>query len=182
MRRSGQGRTAQQERQRQIRELVARHPIASQLELVEHLNGRGFRVTQATISRDIAQLGLVKTTRGERQVYVSPEDLAGSGQPDDQGLRRILRDVPVSVGRSGLTLVLTGRPGTAGIVGEAIDRSGLHEQEGTLAGDNTILVLFADEPRLERWLARFRELQGLPGLSVGVPAGDPVLGDAEDGR
>ena len=59
----------------------------------------------------------------------------------------------MTVGRSGLILVLTGTPGTASVVAQAIDESTLHEQEGTLAGDNTLLVLFADEARLERWLA-----------------------------
>ena len=74
-------------------------------------------------------------------------------------MRRILFDVPVTVGRSGLILVLTGTPGTASVVAQAIDESTLQEQEGTLAGDNTLLVLFADEPRLERWLERFRSIQ-----------------------
>ncbi|HUP54006.1 MAG TPA: hypothetical protein VM408_00760, partial [Methylomirabilota bacterium] len=78
----------------------------------------------------------------------------------DERLRRILLDVPVTVGRSGLSLVLTGTPGTASVVAQAIDESSLHEQEGTLAGDNTLLVLFADERRLERWLERFRAIQG----------------------
>ena len=67
--------------------------------------------------------------------------------------------MPVTVGRSGLILVLVGTPGTASVVAQAIDESTLQEQEGTLAGDNTLLVLFADEPRLERWLARFRAIQ-----------------------
>jgi arginine repressor len=69
----------------------------------------------------------------------------------------------VTVGRSGLILVLTGQPGTASVIAQAIDDSSLHEQEGTLAGDNTLIVLFADERRLERWLARFQALQPLPG-------------------
>jgi transcriptional regulator of arginine metabolism len=64
----------------------------------------------------------------------------------------------VRIGRSGLTLVLTGTPGTASVIAQAIDESTLREQEGTLAGDNTLLVLFADEPRLERWLERFDAL------------------------
>jgi transcriptional regulator of arginine metabolism len=80
----------------------------------------------------------------------------------DDRLRRILADIPVTVGRSGLILVLTSSPGTASVIAQAIDESGLSDQEGTLAGDNTLLVLFADETRLERWLARFRELQELP--------------------
>jgi transcriptional regulator of arginine metabolism len=77
----------------------------------------------------------------------------------DDRLRRILTDVPVTIGRSGLILVLTGTPGTASVVAQAIDESSLQEQEGTLAGDNTLLVLFADEARLERWLGRFEAIQ-----------------------
>ena len=65
----------------------------------------------------------------------------------------------MTVGRSGLTLVLVGTPGTASVVAQAIDESSLQDQVGTLAGDNTLLVLFADEPRLERWLDRFTALQ-----------------------
>lgn len=148
-----------QERQRAIRELVARTPIASQDELVLALARRGFAVTQATVSRDIAELGLVKVARGDRHVYLSPEDLAPPVRPAaDERLRRILADVPVTVARSGLTLVLLGTPGTANLVAQAIDESGLTEQVGTLAGDNTVLVLFPDEARLERWLERFEAL------------------------
>ena len=58
---------------------------------------------------------------------------------------RILGDIPVTIGRSGLILVLTGTPGTASAIAQAIDESSLREQEGTLAGDNTLLVLFADD-------------------------------------
>jgi len=150
-------------RQRAIRELVAREPIGSQGELVARLVERGFPATQATVSRDITELGLVKVTRGDRHVYLSPEDLAApSPTPTDERLRRILLDIPVTVGRSGLILVLTGTPGTASAVAQAIDESTLTEQEGTLAGDNTLLVLFADEARLERWHERFRQIQALP--------------------
>jgi hypothetical protein len=62
-------------------------------------------------------------------------------------------------------------------VAQAIDESTLHEQEGTLAGDNTLLVLFADEERLERWLDRFRSLQGLSGP---VPAGPSPAGTSPE--
>ncbi len=153
-------RATKQARQRAIREIVARDPVRSQADMAVRLGGRGFAVTQATVSRDIAELGLVKVARAVGHVYVSPEDLAAPAeQPSDERLERILRDVPVTIGRSGLILVLTGAPGTASVVAQAIDESTLHDQEGTLAGDNTLLVLFADETRLERWLARFREIQ-----------------------
>jgi transcriptional regulator of arginine metabolism len=169
--------SAKRERQRAIRELVAREPIGSQQELAERLGERGFDATQATVSRDIAELGLVKVFRGNRHVYVAPEDVAAPPpSASDDRLRAILRDVPVTVGRSGLILVLTGTPGTASVVAQAIDESTLSEQEGTLAGDNTVLVLFADDARLERWLARFRQIQSLPGVpgSAGAEAAPEV--------
>ena len=157
-------------RQRAIRQLIASRPVGSQRELVDALIAQGFDVTQATVSRDITELGLLKAPRADGHVYMSPEDVAsrtpGGGiagattpRPADERLRRILSDVPVTVGRSGLILVLTGTPGTASVVAQAIDESSLQEQEGTLAGDNTLLVLFADADRLERWLDRFQAIQ-----------------------
>lgn len=150
-------------RQRAIRELVARSAIASQQDLVDALRSRGMDVTQATVSRDVAELGLVKISRADRHVYVAAADLAAVGPPtSDALLRRLLADIPVRVGRSGLILVLTSAPGTASSIAQAIDQSTLTDQEGTLAGDNTLLVLFADEDRLERWLTRFRALGPQP--------------------
>ena len=171
---------AKRERQRAVREIVARSPMSSQLDLVRALRARGVDVTQATVSRDIAELGLVKVWRGDRHVYVAPEDLAPAPVPaSDHRLRRLLADIPVSVGRSGLILVLTSSPGTANAIAQAIDQSSLSEQEGTLAGDNTLIVLFADEARLDRWLTRFRSLQegaptGLAGLPETVPEALPA--------
>ena len=156
----GAGPGAKRERQRTIRELVARQSATSQGELAAQLRDRGFGVTQATVSRDIAELGLVKVARGDRHVYVSPADLAVPPAPSDDHLRRIVADIPVEVGRSGLILLLVGAPGTAAVLAQAIDDSTMDEQEGTLAGDNTLLVLFRDEARLERWLVRFRAIQG----------------------
>ena len=155
-------------RQRAIRQLIASRPIGSQRELVDALTAQGFDITQATVSRDITELGLLKAPRTDGYVYISPEDVAprvpsplpnpGPSASDDR-LRRILADVPVTIGRSGLILVLTGTPGTASVVAQAIDESSLQEQEGTLAGDNTLLVLFADDFRLERWRSRFEAIQ-----------------------
>jgi transcriptional regulator of arginine metabolism len=144
--------------------------------VVDALIEQGFDVTQATVSRDITELGLLKAPVGDGQhAYVAPEDMVSPAAPaatspaaSDERLRRILFDVPVTVGRSGLILVLVGTPGTASVVAQAIDESTLREQEGTLAGDNTLLVLFADEPRLERWLERFRSIQDSIAGSVPV--------------
>ena len=159
---------AKRDRQRAIREIVGREAIASQQELADRLAARGFAVTQATVSRDIAELGLAKAWRGEHHVYVlegeGPRAPAGS----DERLRRILEDIPVIVGRSGLILVLTGSPGTASVIAQAIDESTLSEQVGTVAGDNTLLVLFADEPALGRWLDRFTALQSTVAPGAGT--------------
>ena len=120
------------------------------------------------MSRDIADLGLAKAWRGEHHVYVledeGPRAVAGS----DERLRRILEDIPVTVARSGLILVLVGQPGTASVIGQAIDESTLSEQVGTLAGDNTLLVLFADEDRLLAWRGHFERI--LATVLEGPPA------------
>ncbi|HUG48277.1 MAG TPA: arginine repressor [Candidatus Limnocylindria bacterium] len=156
------GRAQKRERQRVMRELVNRQPVTNQTEFVGLLAQRGFAVTQATVSRDIGELGLVKTVRAGRHVYAFPEDITSAPRATDEALRRVLRDLPVTVGRSGLIVLLVSSPGSAGAIAEAIDRSSLNEQEGTLAGDNTVLVLFRDEARLERWLDRLAELNGAP--------------------
>jgi transcriptional regulator of arginine metabolism len=146
-------------RQQHIRDLVSTRRVASQQDLVRLLAERGFAVTQATVSRDIGEMGLVRMGRAGGHAYTSPTDLDVQQRSDD-AIRRVLTDLPVTVGRSGLILLLTGSPGSAPAIAEAIDRSSLTEQEGTLAGDNTVLVLFRDEQRLERWRARLRQILG----------------------
>ncbi len=158
--RPSSNRALKRKRQQLVQELVATRAVASQHELVDLLAERGFEVTQATVSRDITELGLVKTTHGGRHVYALPGDLSPAlPAASDERLRRVLDDYPIDIGRSGLTLLLVSEAGVANAIGQAIDESTFDEQEGTLAGDNTILVLFADEARLEAWLERFEALR-----------------------
>lgn len=157
-------RALKRERQRTLREIVSSQAVSSQHELVTLLSRRGFEVTQATVSRDITELGLVKIPYHGRHIYAWPADIA-TLPSDDQRLRRVLADYPIHVGRSGLTLLLITEAGVANAIGQAIDESTLDEQEGTLAGDNTLLVLFADEGRLQRWLERFETLRATVGAS-----------------
>jgi transcriptional regulator of arginine metabolism len=159
-RQPGTTRAAKRDRQRAIRELVARYPVASQQEFAELLAERGFDVTQATVSRDIADLGLVKVVRSDRHVYASPEDLAPPPIQSDESLRRLMNDLPLTVRRSGLILLLISSPGSANAIAQAIDESNLGDQEGTLAGDNTVLVLFADEDKLQRWQQKLERIRG----------------------
>lgn len=131
--------------------------MENQQQLADLVTARGYRVTQTTISRDIAALGLAKVFRDGLHVYAAPGNLRPPAT-DDAMLLRVLRDVPVEIRRSGLILLLVSTPGSASIVAEAIDRSALEGPEGTVAGDNTVLVLFADAPRLNRWRG---QLEGL---------------------
>jgi transcriptional regulator of arginine metabolism len=153
---------AKRQRQQAIREIIDAEPIGSQQDLAERLTLRGFSVTQATVSRDIAELGLVKVPRDDRHAYVAAPTAEPPRRLGDERLRRILADIPVTIGRSGLILLVIGTPGTASVIAQAIDDSTLQEQEGTLAGDNTLLVLFSDETRLERWLERFDAIRTQP--------------------
>lgn len=153
-------RALKRQRQQLIRDLVAAHAVASQHQLVDLLRQHDCEVTQATVSRDIAELGLVKTTHGGQHIYASPGDLSAPlPTASDERLRRVLSDYHIDIGRSGLTLLLVSEAGVANAIGQAIDESTFDEQEGTLAGDNTILVLFSDEARLQAWLERFEGLR-----------------------
>ena len=155
---------SKRDRQRAIRELVARQPIGSQQELVDRLNARGFAVTQATVSRDIARARARQgpARRAATSTSCPRRSRGAAARPGatpalaDERLRRILADIPVTIGRSGLILLVTGSPGTASVIAQAIDESSLTEQEGTLAGDNTLLVLFADEAAAARLARPFR--------------------------
>ncbi len=175
---NGSGVHSKQRRQRALLDLVASSPIGSQEELVERLRGAGFEVTQATVSRDASELGLVKVPRGDRHVYATPE-AAATGNLYDARLRRLLEDIPVRIGRSGLSLVLLATPGSAGAIAQAIDQSSLRDQVGTLAGDNTLLVLFETEAALQRWLVRFQSYQ--PAGAATLPVG-PSLAHSEAPR
>lgn len=160
VRASGSSRASRDDRRRAIEAIVAARPVTSQRELVGLLAARGFDVDGATVSRDVAALGIVKVMRDGHRVYALPGELAPAGRAGEASLRRLLDDLPIEVRRSGLTLLLITQPGMASALAQALDDSSLQEQEGTLAGDNTVLVLFADEARMARWRARFDGLRG----------------------
>jgi transcriptional regulator of arginine metabolism len=146
-------------RQQQIRDLIGTRPIRTQHELAAALRDRGFRATQATVSRDVAELGLIKVARdGGERVYAVP---ARSGQQEtsaDERLAMILRDLPVNIRPAGLLLVLRATPGSAHAIAAALDRTGWPEVAGSIAGDDTVFVACADRAAVERLYKRLQRL------------------------
>jgi transcriptional regulator of arginine metabolism len=141
--------TSRVARQGRIVELVSAMGIRSQTELAKLLAGEGIEVTQATLSRDLDELGAVKLrgVDGGAPVYVIPED--GSPLRGMQGgtsrLARLLAELLVSADWSANLAVLRTPPGAAQFLASAIDRAAMHEVVGTIAGDDTVMVI-AREP------------------------------------
>jgi transcriptional regulator of arginine metabolism len=137
-------------RQQQIRDLVSNRPIRTQGELAAALRERGFRATQATVSRDVGELGLRKVNREGVQVYALPPKLVETEASGEERLRRLLHDLPIEVREAGLLLVVRTIPGSAHAIANAVDRAGWPEVVGSLAGDDTLFLAFSDRGSLQR--------------------------------
>ena len=145
-------------RQRAIRDLVEQRTIRTQQELAAALRERGFRTTQATISRDVAELGLVKAGRGGTQAYAIPALLREADTSGEDRIRVLLRDMPVEVRSSGTMLILKTLPGSAHPLAAALDRARWPEVVGSIAGDDTVFVAFGDRGALRRAKRRLEQL------------------------
>ena len=145
-------------RQRAIRDLVEQRPIRTQQELAAALRERGFRTTQATISRDVAELGLIKAGRSGMQAYAIPPRLREADTSGEDRIRTLLQDMPVEIREAGTMLVLKTLPGSAHPLAAALDRARWPEVAGSIAGDDTVFVAFADRGALGRVKRRLMEL------------------------
>jgi transcriptional regulator of arginine metabolism len=140
--------TGKAARHARIVSLVAGHPVRSHAELAALLEAEGVHVTQTTLSRDLDELGAVKlrTPDGGLPAYVIPEDGAPwtARRTDDappQRLARLVGELLTSTDASANLVVLRTPPGAAQFLASAIDRAGLPDVLGTIAGDDTILVV-----------------------------------------
>jgi transcriptional regulator of arginine metabolism len=145
-------------RQRAIRDLVDQRPIRTQQELAAALRERGFRTTQATISRDFAELGLVKVGREGIQAYALPPRLVEAETSGKDRLRKLLADLPVELREAGLLVVVKTLPGSAHAIAAALDRARWPEVAGSIAGDDTVFVACVDRASLQRVKSRLRTL------------------------
>ncbi len=131
-------------RQAKIVELLSSQAVASQTELGRLLAAQGVQVTQATVSRDLEELGAVKVRAAQGTAYaVPPEGQPRTGSPEavDARLGRLLEELCVSAEATGPLVVLRTPPGGAHLLGAALDRAGLPEVAGTVAGDDTVLLV-----------------------------------------
>ena len=149
------------QRQHRIAKLLEQERVSSQPQLVELLAAGDIQATQATVSRDLEEMGavLVRLPGGER-VYALPEHAWERPAPEDH-LRRMLGEWVVEVACSGNIVVLRTPPGSAHVVASALDRAGLADIIGTVAGDDTLLVVCAEADGGPGVATRLSALAGL---------------------
>ncbi len=136
------------ERQEAIRRIVRAERVRTQRALVDRLKEAGFECTQATVSRDITEMGLRKLPEG---VYVLAEDLH---------LQRMVRDLVKGVGRSGNLVLVKAQSGTAPGVAAALDAAELQGILGSVSGDDTILVVMTAEDAGEALVETLDKFRG----------------------
>lgn len=135
-------------RQSRIAELLIAHDVRSQSDLVDLLGAEGIEVTQATVSRDLVELGAVRLRGGEGHLVYAVADTDGGGPVDAQAqaarLARLAEELVVGVEASGNLVVVRTPPGGAQFLASSIDHGGLPGVIGTVAGDDTVLLVTKD--------------------------------------
>ncbi|TAM76984.1 arginine repressor [bacterium] len=148
-------------RHRAILQTIASRPVHSQEELMQHLAEQGFEVTQATVSRDIKELGLLKVPLKKNGngatsfKYVEP----GASREYPSRLHRIVAEFVEQINGSVNLIVLRTPPGSAMMLASAIDQSTWPEVIGTIGGDDTVVVVLSDPERLPIVMQRFQDMK-----------------------
>jgi transcriptional regulator of arginine metabolism len=146
-------------RLRTLADLLRSGTLASQEEATERLRALGFTVTQATVSRDLEQLGAVKVKKGGILSYALPDQIGESDWNADR-LERILTEWALSAESAGQMIVIKTPPGSAHLVASAIDHAQLPEIAGTVSGDDTLFLAVRDGVAIPALLRRFERLMG----------------------
>ena len=150
---------ARERRLRILADLLRAATVTSQEDATERLRELGFSVTQATVSRDLEQLGAVKVKRRGALCYALPDQIGDTDWSAGR-LARILREWALSVERAGQMLVIRTPPASAHLVASAIDHSALPEIAGTIAGDDTLFMAVRDGVAIPALLRRFERMMG----------------------
>ncbi|GAA4403112.1 arginine repressor [Fodinibacter luteus] len=140
--------TSRAARQQRIVEILASTPVRSQTELLDHLAEDGIEVTQATLSRDLVDVGAERVRVGKNLVYAVPGEggdrtvrAAPDGEERATRLQSRSHELLVSAEASANLVILRTPPGAASFLASALDHAGLEGVLGTIAGDDTIMVV-----------------------------------------
>lgn len=145
-------------RHHKIIEIIQRKPVETQEDLAEALKSEGFKVTQATVSRDIKELRLVKIASGNnRYRYAVADEKLVTGNHFKK--RRLFKDSVVNIDASENIIVVKTSPGAAQAVGLIIDNEGLDEIIGSVAGDDTILVIIKPKSAVSKIMEYFQSMR-----------------------
>jgi transcriptional regulator of arginine metabolism len=148
------------QRQQALLELVRRRPLSSQEEIRRHLARAGHRATQSTISRDLEELGLVRVRGADGTLRYVPANEAEAHPAIPAAV--LLQEFAVGVESSRNLVLVKTLPGAANAVADALDRGEVPDILGTVAGDDTILVVVREGASGRRVAKRLRALAGLP--------------------
>jgi transcriptional regulator of arginine metabolism len=133
------------QRQHRILRILEAQAVSSQVQLAQLLEAEGIVATQATVSRDLEELGAVKVRiPGGTMAYAIPDFTRGERTSSDDHLKRLMSEFVLEVAHSANIVVLRTPPGSAHVVGSAIDRAGLADILGTVAGDDTLFLVVKD--------------------------------------
>lgn len=148
------------QRQHRITELLEREVISTAAQIVARLQSEGVAATQATVTRDLQELGTIKIRdeHGSRRIVIASSPKLSAAPVDH--LRRMMGEWVVSVECSGNLVVVRTPPGCAHVVASALDRSALDGVLGSVAGDDTILVIATEERGGASLVAEFQALAG----------------------
>lgn len=149
------------QRQHRIGELIEREVISTAAQIVVRLQAEGIAATQATVTRDLQELGTIKIRdeHGTRRIVVATAPKMSAAPLDH--LQRMMGEWVVSVENSGNLVVVRTPPGCAHVVASALDRSALDDVLGSVAGDDTILVIASEKRSGATLASEFRALAGL---------------------
>jgi transcriptional regulator of arginine metabolism len=151
------------QRQHRVLRLLESQPVSSQAQLVALLAADGVAATQATASRDLEDIGAIKVRMpGGAMVYAVPEQTKDRIATEDH-LKRVMGEFVVEVRHSGNVVVIHTPIGSAHVVASAIDRNGLDGVLGTVAGDDTLLLVIDDETPAHEVAATIARTAGLEG-------------------
>jgi transcriptional regulator of arginine metabolism len=159
---AGTIRLSKAQRQYRIQTILEDNAVTNQVQLVELLAHNGIAVNQATVSRDLEEMGAIKVRiPGGESAYAIPE-LPKDQHTTTDHLRRVMGEWVVEISVSAPIIILRTPPGCAHVVGSALDRSGFEGVLGTVAGDDTMLVVAAPSPGADAVAEALAALAGMP--------------------